>query len=169
MKQLFVLTVFLLSACATNDITISQMNQKIPHVNKVYVSRPSDGLYGDKKYSNSGVIVQNAVSNYLYKVSDNVENASIVSDVEHDMHNAKKSNASVLISPQITHWEDRNTPWSGRRDRVELIISAYNLKNNSLMNRAKLYATSSKFTFINDRPQVLLDKMLEQYINTVAE
>ena len=95
--------------------------------------------------------------------------ANSVKTNDQNMKDAKANNASVLVVPQITLWEDRNTPWSGKRDKVKLILTSYDVSKNKTMNRAVLYGTNRWFTFVNNRPSVLLDAMISKYLQQVID
>ena len=169
MKKILLICLFALTGCATNNVSFTNTNQKIKAESSVYIAKPTDGKYESKEYDGSGAILQSKLVNHFSEVSNDVMYANSVKTNDQNIKDAKANNASVLVVPQITLWEDRNTPWSGKRDKVKLILTSYDVSKNKTMNRAVLYGTNRWFTFVNNRPSVLLDAMISKYLQQVID
>jgi hypothetical protein len=78
---------------------------------------------------------------------------------------AEKEGADILVYPIISHWEDRNTAWSGRRDKVQVEILVLALKDNLTIDKSSLKATSNSIVFVNGSPEDLLHRVFTEYVS----
>jgi hypothetical protein len=76
-------------------------------------------------------------------------------------------NADYLVYPNIVRWEDRQTEWSGRRDRLELKIDLLDMKDGTLLFSREISATGKWLTEGGDTPKDLLDQPIEEFVNTL--
>lgn len=173
MKKLFILfvSVFVFAACAT--ATIDNMglvtNPKLNNAQKVFVALPQDGVYHNIKYAYSGQQVQQAFFETLSQYSMEVVMAESFQSIEDAKKQAQKVQAQILIYPIITHWEDRNTPWSGLRDKVRLNVQVYSVVDNKLIDKSSLYATNRWLTFVNAAPANLLKRIVPPYVGNLYQ
>lgn len=69
---------------------------------------------------------------------------------------AGAADADFLVYPQIVHWSDRATEWSGIPDRITLDLTIYDIATGDVLNRQEIRASSRWATFGGDHPQELL-------------
>ena len=60
----------------------------------------------------------------------------------------RDTSGEYLLKPQILHWEDRATEWSGKPDRVKVSLPLY--KSGRLIGSALVSAKSSWWTYGGD-------------------
>lgn len=71
-----------------------------------------------------------------------------------------------MIRPQILHWEERATEWSGKADRVEISLPLY--RSGRLIGSAMVKANSSWWTLGGDHVIDLLPRPFEIYAARLA-
>jgi len=130
----------------------------------IVVAIAEDGQYGTRVYDGTGHEVSSLVLKSISRFSGRAGMAPEAMSLEGAMEYAKAEEATVLIAPQWAHYEDRNTPWSWRRDHISLDISIYHVADGEKVNTTDITANNSSFTFINHRPIELLPKPLDRYV-----
>ena len=68
------------------------------------------------------------------------------------------------VAPEILHWEDRATEWSGRPDRIEVQISIYDVNMQTEIASSVITGKSAWATFGGDHPQDLLPEPTNAYV-----
>ena len=174
MKRIYYfLAALLLVGCATANIERLSQPQDARAVlrgnEKVFVALPEDGVFEGHHYTDSGKYVQQYFYDNLLRYTDNVVNATKVLSLDEAKAEAKKQNAEILIYPGIVHWEDRNTMWSGIRDKVRINVIVYSLVDNKTLDKTSLYATNAWFTFVQARPQNRLRTIIPPYVKALYE
>lgn len=163
---------FLLAGCATADIerigTASASSAVFTAEQKVLVALPKDGVFQNIKYDYSGQQVQQSFFEALSFTTGEVVPAERVMPLEEALAYAGKIGAQVLVYPVITHWEDRNTPWSGLRDKIRITVQVYSVGPNKVLDRTSLYATNRWFSFVNAAPANLLKKIVNPYVRQLS-
>ena len=115
---------------------------------KIVVTKPSDGQYGEKVYAGSGAMVQLAVVSCL-KTSgfDAVARA--------EPNDSSTGRGKWQVVPTILEWEDRATEWSGLPDRIKVELRTIDPAGQP--RDATIVSGSSKWaTFGGDHPQDML-------------
>jgi hypothetical protein len=130
----------------------------------IVVAIAEDGHYGSRVYDGTGHEVSSLVLKSVSRFSSRAGMAPEVMSLEGAIEYAKGAGATVLIVPQWAHYEDRNTPWSGRRDHISLDISIYHVADGEKITATDITANNSSFTFINHRPIALLPRLLDRYV-----
>lgn len=77
-----------------------------------------------------------------------------------------KQNYTYYVVPEILHWEDRNTEWSGIPDRVEIKLVVYDTLRSELAS-VVVSGKSKWATFGGDHPEDLLPEPLRQYVESL--
>ena len=67
------------------------------------------------------------------------------------------------VHPTILHWEDRNTEWSGKRDKISIQLQVVEIESGNIIDATMLDGKSKLATFGGDHPEELLAKPLAQY------
>lgn len=167
------LMALLLVGCATANIErLSQAQEQravLQGGESVFVALPEDGVFETHHYTASGKYVQQYFYDNLLRYTDNVINATTVLPLEEAKAEAKRQNAEILIYPGIVHWEDRNTMWSGIRDKVRINVIVYSLREGRTLDKTSLYATNAWATFIQARPENRLKTIIPPYVKALYE
>jgi len=65
--------------------------------------------------------------------------------------------------PEILHWEDRATEWSGKPDVIEVRLTLIDVASGRPLDETVISGKSKWATFGGDHPQELLAVPFEQY------
>lgn len=135
----------------------------------MFLCLPQDGVYQNIKYAYSGQQVQHAFFESLSRFGAEVVLGETFQSIEDAKKQAQKVQAQILIYPIITHWEDRNTPWSGMRDKVRINVQVYSVADNKLIDKSSLYATNRWIALVNAAPANLLKKIVPSYVENLYQ
>ncbi|NJN39643.1 MAG: DUF4823 domain-containing protein [Gammaproteobacteria bacterium] len=128
---------------------------------------PKDGSYGQTTYAGSGALTAQAVAAafapYLTSVTVGVK----AEDFDASRKSAKAGGFTYLLYPEILHWEDRATEWSGRPDQASVKVSVVSLDTGTILDSAVVGGKSGLATLGGDRPEHLLPKPLSDYAATL--
>ncbi|WP_028112334.1 DUF4823 domain-containing protein [Ferrimonas kyonanensis] len=134
----------------------------------VLISVPKDGWYDTQNYRNSGRMTANAVRAAFMKhaskvtVTDRCKGESCLS-LE------GVGEYGYYVKPQILHWEERATEWSGLPDRIEIKLTIYDMKTAKPIS-SNVYTGKSKWlTFGGDHPQDLLPGPTNSYVTSLYQ
>lgn len=163
----FLFGLSLLSACA--DVTkvneITSQSFKLNKMAAAQIALPSNGSYGDKAYPSSGAMTQAAILNAMSKHMVKVETLKAVQDMTSALDSAKSKKVDYLVYPEILHWEDRSTEWSGKSDLVTIKIQILDVKSGETISAATIDGKSGLWTFGGDHPQDLLPTPIQEYFS----
>jgi hypothetical protein len=131
----------------------------------IAVATPRNGSYGDKVYPDSGIATANAVRSAFARHAGEV---TVVPgcQMEACLREAVPS-ASYFAVPEILHWEDRATEWSGKKDKLEIRLSIYSTSQGNVIASTVLSGKSKWATFGGDHPQDLLSEPLNEYVGSL--
>ncbi len=169
LKLLFILIVaILLSGCATayKHNELKPIAIKLDPSQGVLISTPEDGWYESTQYRNSGRMTVNAVKAAFAKF------ASVV-DIEDSCHGDDCFNAinkekyGYYVKPEILHWEERATEWSGKPDRIEIQLAIFNAATKEEIANSSYTGKSKWATLGGDHPQDLLPEPTNQYVSSL--
>lgn len=129
----------------------------------VAIATPANGSYGGKEYAGSGSSTATAVQAAFAKFA---RETSVVADCQTLSCLTEKigANADYLVVPEILHWEDRNTEWSGIKDKLEVRLAIYDARSAKLLAVSSLAGKSKWATFGGDHPQDLLPEPINNYV-----
>lgn len=83
------------------------------------------------------------------------------------MQSSKATNFEYYVIPEILHWEDRATEWSGIPDKIQVKISIYEGKTWKEVASTIISGKSKWATFGGDHPQDLLPEPLNKYVESL--
>ena len=69
-----------------------------------------------------------------------------------------------FVEPRILHWEDRNTEWSGKPDRIEIQVTIFDTASKSELAKTSFTGKSKWGTLGGDHPQDLLTEPTSNYV-----
>jgi len=67
-----------------------------------------------------------------------------------------KEKYDYIVEPTITYWEDNIATWSGKPDKLLLVITIYNAKTSEVMDTFTIDAESSSIVFGDNDPVDLI-------------
>ncbi len=156
-----------LDSTIRENLELTENSQKILELDKdVYISRPEDGSYGDRLYYNSGKATANALKAEFDKYTPSVHIATNCHG-ENCFDQIDSDKYTYYVWPEILHWEDRTTKWSGTPDRVAIKIRIFNVKTKEEILTVSLKGRSTRVTLGDNLPQNLLSKPISNYLKTI--
>ena len=165
---LLIITVLTISGCAS---AYKQSNLTIPIAKlskgkSVVIATPANGFYEKEEYSASGKMTAFAVRAAFARFTNAITVSPDCKEIE-----CLKKNSSVTfdyyVIPEILHWEERATEWSGIPDKIEVKLSIYDGQNWKEMASTLISGNSKWATFGGDHPQDLLPEPLSTYIESL--
>ena len=167
---LFLSILFCVYGCAATYkqddlITISS---KLDRTQGVLISTPQDGWYGERQYRNSGKMTVNAVRSAFLK---NTQIADVTESChgENCLKDINVEKYGYYVKPEIIHWEDRATEWSGIPDKLEIQIVVFDTVTKRELANSSYKGKSKWMTFGGDHPQDLLPEPTNKYVNSLYE
>lgn len=161
------LLAILLSGCASTykQTDLAMQTSRLENGKSVLIATPKNGAYGKYNYTKSGQMTALAVNAAFSKHTDKVEVASECSDL---LCLQKKSQTSYYyVIPEILHWEDRATEWSGIPDKIEIKLTIFNARNNRKLASTIISGKSKWATFGGDHPQDLLPEPISKFVDSL--
>ena len=116
-----------------------------------------------KLYLGSGITVAHKVQAALLSIFSHVELLN-TKNREKAILLSKEQNARFLIIPSILHWEDRNTPWSGIADKIEIKIEIMDIATEKVVNSIIFRAHNEWATLTDQPPEDLLNGKFNEAI-----
>jgi hypothetical protein len=132
----------------------------------VFICVPEDGFYGSQKYPQSGEMTAQALEGAFAPYTHRIE----VSDQcrgEDCLDRIPPETYAYYASPEILHWEERATEWSGRPDQIRIKIVIYDVDGRDVLSSVIIQGRSKWATFGGDHPQDLLAEPFSRYLNTL--
>ncbi len=146
---------------------MTAVQQKLSPAGSAYVSVPADGRYGKTVYEGSGRMTATIIAGAFMRRLSTVAQADGVQSYEQALAAARKTGAVYLVSPDIMHWEDRATEWSGKPDRVEVRIRIIDTMSENDIASGLISGRSGWATLGGDHPQDLLPVPTEEYVGSL--
>jgi len=132
----------------------------------VLISTPEDGWYGNTQYRNSGRMTANAIRAAFSKHTSNV---TISRECHGDdcLDNIDVEKFGYYVKPEILHWEERNTEWSGKPDRIEIQMVVFDSATQEELANSSYTGKSKWLTFGGEHPQDLLSEPTNEYVGNL--
>ena len=171
MRYFFILLpAILLVSCTAHfqqiDIT-SKPQAKLDSQGKVLIATSQDGRYGTINYSESGQMTSKAIMTAFARHTKHASITTTCSSIDSCLNEAKENGSSYLVYPEILHWEERATEWSGKPDRIEVKITLFTVDNGEIIHSAILSGRSRWLTLKWDHPQDLLPSPMNTYASSL--
>jgi hypothetical protein len=169
MANLFWLVVaFAVSGC-TSTYTRTNLAEPVAVLQRgksVAIATPADGVYGTTEYASSGKSTALAVRGAFAKFAGETSIVSACKDLA-CLREQAGAESDYLVVPEILHWEDRNTEWSGIKDSIEIKLAVYDSKSGNELAASVIAGKSKWATFGGDHPQDLLPEPIYAYVATL--
>ena len=115
------------------------------------ITLPAD--YPDE--SNSGKTTSMEIQKVLAGCGVNASLLNSFTDYE-SVPQETRAKYDYIVEPKITHWEDNVATWSGKPDKLLLVITIYEAKTAQVMDTFTIDAESSSIVFGVDDPVDLI-------------
>jgi len=171
MRCLFIISsTILLWSCTANfqqiDLTDKPQSKLDPR-GKVLVATSQDGRYDTINYSGSGQMTSQVIVTAFAKHAKHISITTSCSSIDSCLNDAKNNGQSYLVYPEILHWEERATEWSGKPDRIEVKITLLTVDNGEIIHSAIISGRSKWATLKWDHPQDLLPSPINTYVSSL--
>ena len=165
----WILPIVLLTAgCAStyqrNDVVTAEGT--LDREKGVLVSIPKDGWYGTTQYFGSGSMTAIAVEAAFSK---NASRVDLVTNChgESCLESIDTKSYGYYVKPEILHWEEQATVWSGLPDRIEIQLVIYDVESKRQLANSTYTGKSKRATFGGDHPQDLLAAPTNEYVSSL--
>ena len=157
----------LVVGCASSyeQVHVTAPTVKLDAGKSILIALPANGRYETINYSESGRMAAAAVSTAFSVHSDNVSIDDGCQTLE--CLQAKSTTADYFVVPEILHWEDRNTEWSGKKDVMEIQLAVVDAASGAALATTVISGKSKWATFGGDHPQDLLPEPLKAYVDSL--
>jgi hypothetical protein len=146
--------------------TLVVPSTKLERGKSVVIATPANGSYGDKEYAGSGKMTALAVRSAFAKFTNTVTLSTECKDLN-SLRMSGPSQFDYYIVPEVLHWEDRATEWSGVPDRIEILLSVYEGTTWKELASVSILGKSKWATFGGDNPQDLLEEPINKYVRSL--
>ncbi|MBA7847666.1 DUF4823 domain-containing protein [Klebsiella sp. RHBSTW-00484] len=167
MKKIIMLALggVLLAGCSAkyNTASVTKSTELLVKNKTVVVALPENGVYETRVYSGSGAATAQVIQSAFSRYTDSVFTIPGCAELE-CLKKKRSLSEGYYVVPQILHWEDRATEWSGIPDRIEVKITIYNSATDSVIASSILSGKSKWATFGGDHPQDLLPEPINNYV-----
>jgi hypothetical protein len=146
--------------------TLVEPSAKLVRGKSVVISTPTNGFYGDEEYSASGRMTALAIRGAFAKFSNA---ATVVPDCKNIacLRSVQSTSSDYYVIPEILHWEERATEWSGIPDQIEVKVSIYDGQNQEELTSTVISGQSKWATWGGDHPQDLLPEPINKYVESL--
>lgn len=157
---------FLCVSCtASYKYSVNNPSSKALKNNKrIAITTSEDGSYGEKIYHGTGKTLSYEIREELRNYSNQI---TIFRDKENidDFADDELESFDYIVVPEILHWEDRSTEWSGIPDRISFSIEIYDSQGR-LLKSAKLQGKSRSMSMTSTDPEKLIKKPLSDFLRS---
>jgi hypothetical protein len=159
-----------LAACASSSLyrqeILTTPTAKLERGKPVLVATPKNGTYDKKEYRASGQRTAATVRSAFARFSEKVAVSSRCTDLA-CLQLEGVGNYSYFVIPEILHWEDRNTEWSGKPDRVDIKLVVVDARSNVEVASMVFSRKSQLATKGDSYPQDLLPEPIKLYVDSL--
>ncbi|RKX35965.1 MAG: DUF4823 domain-containing protein, partial [Verrucomicrobia bacterium] len=154
-----------LTGCTStyNMKVLKSPSGKLQRTHSVAIKTPQNGHFGGQSYSESGKMTADAFNSGFSKYSSDVKLVP-AGKTRSDYAGLKKM---YYVEPEILHWEERATEWSGKPDRIEIKVNVYETSSMNTVSSVVFTGKSKWMSLGGDHPQELLPKPIEDYLKSV--
>jgi hypothetical protein len=130
------------------------------------VALPEDGAFGKKTYADSGRKTAQALVSAARKHLSDVKLARQSRTLQQNLAAARHQGAEFLIYAEIQHWEDRATLWSGKKDRVEILVDVIDVRSGDVII-SELIDLANTWGLRSKRPEDLLPEAMDKFFTSI--
>ena len=160
--------IYLVSGCASTyeQTALTAPAQKLQSGKSILIAMPSNGFYETKEYSGSGRATALAVRTAFARHTNDITVSDKCKDLD-CLIVSYSTPVGYYVVPEILHWEDRNTEWSGKKDKLEIKVAIYDATDGSELSTSIISGKSKWATFGGDHPQDLLPEPIGEYVDSL--
>jgi hypothetical protein len=158
----------ILSGCTATyqQSPVTEAGLKLLPGKAIAVSTPENGAYDGKAYSQSGQMTAQAVRAAFAQFAGDVHVLPECKSLE-CLRQSAPAGVAYFVVPEILHWEDRATEWSGIKDKLEIRLAIFGPQGDSPIASTIISGKSKWMTFGGDHPQDLMPGPINAYVASV--
>lgn len=161
------LALFMAGCSATYERSdVVSASSKLNPDRGVLVSTPEDGQYGAARYFGSGNMTAAAVRSAFSKYATRADFAKKCHG-EECLEQVDTKKYGYYVKPEILHWEERATEWSGLPDKIEIQVVVYDAETKRQLANTSYTGKSKWATFGGDHPQDLLAEPTNEFVGSL--
>ena len=155
----------ILSGCTATykQEVLTQPSTNLVRGKSVAIATPTNGFYETEEYRASGKMTSLAIQSAFSHFSSTI---TVIPECK-NLLCIRDSNHYYYVIPEILHWEERATEWSGKPDRIQVKISVYDNMTLKELASTIISGTSKWATFGGDHPQDLLVEPINTYVQSL--
>ncbi|MFK5984652.1 MAG: DUF4823 domain-containing protein, partial [Pseudomonadota bacterium] len=136
----------------------------------VTIAMPADGKFNGKRNPGSGKKTIKVLSKILSSYFQTVKLSQKPKSKRSNVLAARKQQSTVLVIPEILHWEDRNTFWSGKPDKITIKLRIIHVKTGKTLT-TKTFKLSSEWSINSstNKPEQLLIEPVKKYFASLVQ
>ena len=162
------LSMFITACSDVTSITRSDAGEVVLNSSaKAYVSIPADGKYEQEIFTGSGRIAAGIVLGAFSTKMQHVDLADNKAYFSKAMEAARKGGYQYLITPEIIHWENRNTAWSGRPAKASISIKIVDVKTGEVIDSVVIQSRTSMVRVTDPSPEESLPPPVQEYVDSI--
>ena len=165
---LALIIIVLLTSCAHSKVNTAVEKEKIMSGSKVYVMQVLDGLYGAHEYKGSGLLVSNKVLEAVKTVQPSAE-LTDETNKSKAIETARENGIHYVIEPVLEHWEDRLNVWSGKQDKIIIVLNVTRVSDSNQVISKSFHAFSDAYPLVNTKPEELLEINFVDFVVSLFE
>ncbi len=148
---------------SNNEISNIKFNRQ-----SVFVAMPPDGKFNSDRNIGSGKKTSKIIAKILSSHFRIVKLAKRPKSKKNNLLNARKQKSSALVIPEILHWEDRNTFWSGKPDKIRVKLTIYDVNKGKVLT-SKTFNLNSEWSMMttSNEPEQLLIVPVKKYFSAL--
>ena len=168
-RILAICLVLVLGGCATysesyqTDSLLGDRTASLSRTANIVVAVEGDGRYANIVTQGSGAKTRDAMSAAISKYASNVSSITGFVSEKEARADAQRRGADYLVYLRILNWEERQTVWSGRPDRLESEIRLVDAKSSKVLESIIIRGNSKWATLGGDHVDHLLSKPFSSY------
>jgi hypothetical protein len=169
-RLISLITLAAVGACSSSYQSESLSGTEVVQLDragKVMIAIPADGEYGSKKYPGSGQTVADAIAAAFSARAPQVVFAPASLTQEQLLDSARKAGFTYVATSIITHWEQRETEWSGKPSKMAIRLSVFAVPTGAQVAATSITGESATFTLSSTRPEELLADPIKKYVNAL--
>jgi len=144
---------------------IKKLKQPLSKLDRIGVQIPKDGRYEHTIYEGSGIKTATAFEHEFRKHNVEVELLNCLTN--HCAQIASDKGLSYILILEILHWEERQTTWSGRTDRLTIQATVINVPMKDRLTSSYLQGVGTRNTLGGEHVQDLLLRLASEYISSL--
>ena len=157
----------LLTACVTayvpEPLPPPSLNAKLQRGQAVLVATPVNGKFEEEDYPDSGQQAAEVVRLAFSRFASKAEISKTCKAVD-CLANEGRGKYRYYIVPEILHWEDRETQWSGKPDKVSLKITVVDATTMQAIDSVVIRQEAAWAVLGGMHPELLLPQPVNQHV-----